>query len=184
MTDRRRDDRIFDHAYVSELSDLSIEELRERRLECDIFEAEVSFKRRLLQGRVDILSHELDRRSKGGEAGIDELRDKLPHILAPPQTAVNGRDSCGFGRHNRVVQPPEPEQQRREVDQLASKASLAHLADRSTDEIGAIVERLAEAEAAASDKRKKVQGVLDVLTAELVRRYKAGQEDPIEILKS
>jgi hypothetical protein len=163
MTDRRRDDRIFDHAYVSELSDLSIEELRERRLECDIFEAEVSFKRRLLQGRVDILSHELDRRSKGGEAGID---------------------SCGFGRHNRVVQPPEPEQQRREVDQLASKASLAHLADRSTDEIGAIVERLAEAEAAASDKRKKIQGVLDVLTAELVRRYKAGQEDPIEILKS
>lgn len=181
MSDRRRDDRIFDPDYVADLGSLSTDEIRKRRWECDTVEAEVSYARRLLQGRVDILSHELERRARGGEPKVDELREKLPHILAPPRPSVD-RDSCGSGRHNRVVEPPDPEQQRRDVDQMASTTTLAHLSEKTTKEIDAIVERLAAAEADASEKRKKVQEVLDALTGELVRRYKQGDEIPTQLL--
>lgn len=180
---RRRDDRIFEPSYVDDLEDLPTQDLRKRRQECETLEAEISYTRRLLQGKVDILRAELERRSDGRDPGVESLKDTLPQILADSQPPGPIRDSCGYGRRSRLS-PPDPEKQRRDVELLASQATLAHLDKQSTEGISEIVERLAEAEAETSDRRRRVQKVLDQLTAELVRRYREGRDDPTNLLRT
>lgn len=177
MSDRPRRiaDRIFDPTYLQRLETLSIDELREMRQECEELEAEVSYTRRLLQGKIDILRHEIQRRKEGGEAGAEGLIERLPAILGdgPPGTA---------GRHLRVLVPRNAETQRRDVECLASETTLARIDEISTDEVSAIIDRLAEAESQTSEERRRIQQVMDAIRAELVRRYREGLEDPTELL--
>src|SRR5437762_744936 len=77
--ERRLVERIVDPEYLAGIEKLSMEELRARREEAREGENEMSFERRLCQGRIDILSAELERRSSG-EPGT--LVEHLPEILA------------------------------------------------------------------------------------------------------
>lgn len=173
---RRRADRFLDPSYSSDLEMRPSQQLRSMRDECEEFEAEVSYARRLLQGKLDILLHELDRRRKGGERGLESLIEKLPTILA---------DEGGpgvSGRHTRILAPPSAEKRRREIERLASEDTIAHLDNLATEELATVVERLSEAEAKASAERKQVLLVLDRIASEMVRRYQEGQEDPSALL--
>ncbi|MEA2500126.1 MAG: hypothetical protein QOD01_237, partial [Actinomycetota bacterium] len=49
-------------------------------------------------------------------------------------------------------------------------------------ELEEIVERLSEAEKETSHRRRRIQGVMDSITGELIRRYREGKEDPTAIL--
>lgn len=178
LTDRpkRRDDRIFDPRFLADLDGLSIEDLRVRRDECEEFEAELSFSRRLLQGKADIVQHALKRRSAGGQPGLESLIHKLPNILA------DEGESSSLKRHTRIIVPKNAENQRREVDQLSS--ALSRVEELSLEELAALVEVLAEAESKTSASRRRAQAVLDTLNAEIVRRYKEGTEDVSALLTS
>ena len=76
---RRRIDLVTDPAYVQDLGLLPMDELRERRAVLDDLDTELSFYRRMLHGRMDLLSFELRRRS-GEETRT--LIEALPQILA------------------------------------------------------------------------------------------------------
>lgn len=174
---RRRDDRIFEASYLEELEVLPTPELRGRKAECEEYEAELSYARRLLQGKLDILRHKLSERAKGGDSGIEEMLKTLPKILAEGTTPT-------IGRLPRILLPRNAENQRREIERLASDSTLARIEELSAEELGAIVERLAVAEKEISQRRRRVQEVMDALSADLVRRYREGQEDPTLLLSS
>ena len=175
---QRRDDRIFESTYVQDIDSLPIEELRTRRAECAEAEAELSYARRLLQGKLDILGHELKRRAAGGDSDLESLISKLPGILADEGAPT------ALQRHTTVVMPKNFEKQRRGIDRLASDSTLSMLESLSSGEVTQIVERLTEAESKTSEDRRRIQGVIDKLNAELVRRYREGTEDPSALLSS
>ena len=78
---QRRIDRVLDPRFVADVGQLDLAELRSRREEAEAEEADISYLRRLLQGRLDILRAELVRRSQGGEQDVAGLLAGLPAIL-------------------------------------------------------------------------------------------------------
>jgi len=68
------------------------------------------------------------------------------------------------------------------VERLASTADLTRLEELSAAELEEIVEGLTEAEKETSQRRRRIQGVMDSITGELIRRYREGKEDPTAIL--
>ncbi len=179
---RRRYDRIFSDEYLEDLENLAIDELRKRRSECEEMEAEVSLTRRLLQGKLDILRHDLERREAGGDTGIQSLKEKLGEILAERAEAPEG--ISGQVKHNRILVPASAEVQRREVEKLASDTLLSHMEELSSKDLEEVIDRLSAAEKEASSNRRRIQMVIDEIGAELVRRYKEGTEDPSALLTS
>jgi anti-sigma-K factor RsiG len=174
---RRLSDRISDPAYLAKLDSVATPELREMREECEELEAEISFTRRLLHGKMDIVRHELERRAAGGDRDIQTLVQRLPSILG------EGRGGSG-GRHLKVLVPRNADVQRRMVEKLASDSMLANIDDLSAQELSNIMGKLAGAEVKASEQRKQIQDAMDRVRGELIRRYKEGQEDPFELLPS
>ena len=173
---QRHDDRIFDDGFIKDVESMSMDDLRGRKGECAELEAELSYARRLLQGKLDIVRHETERRVAGGEAGLEALISNLPQILADDVS------SSSLKKHNTVLQPQNSENQRRAVEKLASTGTLAHLEDLSAEELRDLADRLGKAEGQTSERRRRVQDVIDGLNAEMVRRYKEGTEDPSALL--
>ncbi len=175
----RRGDRILDPSYVSDLRSVPTAEVRSRRDECRELEGELSYARRLLQGKLDILSHELRRRSEGsegGDDGIQQLIQRLPAILSDEPPPVS---------QHRLVDidlPANAGKHRRQIDRLAT--GLANIGALSREELSTLVDRLSSAERKISTDRRSAQQVVDSLNAELVRRYRDGEEDPSALLTS
>jgi hypothetical protein len=174
---RRSVDRIVDPSYLENLQTMPMDELRKKKVECEGLESEVSYARRLIQGKLDILRHSVERLADGNRLGIAEMVEDLPGILS------DGASGSG-SRLPRIMAPMNADNQRREVERLASTADLARLEELSSHEIAEIVLRLSEAEKETSQRRRRIQQVMDQLTAELVRRFREGQEDPTALLSS
>ena len=132
---RRSVDRIFDPSYVDNLTTVPVEELRKKKAECEALEAEVSYARRLIQGKLDILRHGVERVAGGDKLEVTEMVEDLPGILSE---GVGGSAS----RLPRIIAPANADTQR----------------------------------------RRRIQGVMDSITGELIRRYREGKEDPTAIL--
>jgi hypothetical protein len=62
---RRRIDIVLEPEYLLDLADVSLDDLRQRRSTTEDVEAQISYYRRLIHGRMDLLNFELRRR--GGE---------------------------------------------------------------------------------------------------------------------
>jgi hypothetical protein len=175
----RRQDRILDPSYMADLETVPTAEVRTRRDECRQLEGELSYARRLLQGKLDILIHELRRRSEGpagGDDGIRQLIQRLPAILADEPSPVS---------QHRLVDtalPANAGKHRRQIDQLAT--GLANISVLTKEELSTLVDRLSSAERRISTDRRRAQQVIDGLNAELVRRYRDGEEDPSALLTS
>jgi hypothetical protein len=76
-------DRILADDYLAGLSDRPVAELRALRAQCQTVETQLSYLRRMVQGRHDIVTGEIDRRSHGGDRyDVSDLVDRLPEILA------------------------------------------------------------------------------------------------------
>jgi hypothetical protein len=171
---RRRIDRVLDPAFLQGLDELPLADVRERRHEAEQEEADLSYVRRLLQGRIDIVRAELGRRS-GDDRG--SLVDQLASILAegtvgPPR---------GSGHHN-VVEPSRVAENRRSVEQLVSDVGVSDVVSRSDDELAESLTRLTEYESAVSRNRRRVQEVMDACTAEIARRYQSGEATVDDLL--
>ena len=80
MPEQRRLDRVLEPGYLDGLADRPVEEVSAMKGECTDLETEVSFVRRLAQGRIDILDAERDRRASGGS--LEDLIGSLSKILA------------------------------------------------------------------------------------------------------
>ena len=174
---RRTIDRVVDPSYLDNLEAMPIGELRKKKDECEVLEVEFSYARRLIQGKLDILKHGAEVLADGGSVGVTQMVEDLPGILSE---GVGGAAS----RLPRILTPASAATQRREVERLASTTDLARLEELTAAELTELVERLTDAEKETSQRRRQVQGVMDRLTGELIRRYRDGQEDPTAILSS
>jgi hypothetical protein len=59
---RRRRDVVLDPSYITGLGAVAVPDLRGRRKAAEEEEAELSYQRRLLQARIDVIDGELQRR--------------------------------------------------------------------------------------------------------------------------
>lgn len=179
MTDsqhRRRIDIITDPKFVEALDDIPMAELRGRRALCDGLDTELSFYRRMLHGRMDLLNFELRRRS-GAETR--SLLEALPEILAGAEA---GAPLVTTGRAVPVVMPDIPDDGRRTIDHVLRDDFLAHLPATGTPELETILSEIADVEQEISEQRRKVYDVYELLQAELTRRYREGIADVGELL--
>ena len=169
-TPRRRLDQVQSPEFTSGLEDISLEELRSRRRLCAELDTELSYSRRLLQGRLDLLAFEVRRRS-GEETRT--LIEALPEILASWSANQPGLPE----RRVAVEAPDLPAAGRRAVDHALSDDFLLRLPEMSDEDLAEVQQRLAETEAEISRLRRAVFDASDLLQAELVRRYRAARPD-------
>ena len=162
-------ERLLEGSYLSDLSSLGPEELRTMRDEAQQVEAKLSYLRRLVQGRLDIVTAELARRTSGGQAGdLSALVEQLPQILADRVRAP------GPGRLPTNLVPPDDDDLTAELDAVGG-GNLGAIPDLSEDELRGLSSRLEALEATVSARRRAVFGVIDTLQAELASRYEHGE---------
>lgn len=165
---RRRLDEVLDAQFVHDIADLQLEALRDRRDVAAQEETDLSYLRRLLHARIDIVLAEQRRRSTGD---TDSVVDHLAAILA--DDAVGTR-----GRHQQV----EPSQGQRDVDALLTDVGLSDVAALSDEELAASLASFRAEEAAVSARRRDVQHVMDTLNAEIAHRYSTGTASVDDLL--
>lgn len=162
---RRRIDYVLEPEFVSGLEDVELNELRRRRDTTEDVEAQVSYYRRLLHGRMDLLDFELSRR-KGDE--VRSLLEALPEILA--RGMVLGSEPTL--RHIEVM-PPLPESTgRRLIDKVMDDGVLTKLPDLTDEELTEALSDLRDFESRLSSQRKQLHQVIDKLQDEIVSRYR------------
>ncbi|MGY2064786.1 RsiG family protein [Blastococcus sp. SYSU DS0619] len=167
-------DALLDPSFLEDAVQRPMAEVRRLRREAEQQEVNLSYTRRLLQGRLDIVRRELQRRA---EHDGRSLVDLLPEILAE-----KGRGPAhGLGRHQ-TVQPASPEEYETWVNSLTPGADLSAITELSDAKLETAARSLAEAEKGLSERRRGVQQVMDGLAAELGRRYRDGEADVAALL--
>lgn len=160
----RRIDRILAAGYSDGAETMSLDEIHAMERECLEVETEVSYLRRLAQGRIDILEAERDRRAAGGSLG--NLIAALPEILAddgPNTSAANTRAQP-------LLAPASGIEWNRGLERLVSDATLANLPMLSDAELQATLGQLRELERDLSARRRALHGVIDGLTRVIAQR--------------
>ncbi len=170
---RRRVDKVLAPEFAADLDTLDLPELRARRHEAEQEEADLSFLRRMLHGRIAIVQAEIAHRA-GQETG--SVVDNLGEILAD-----DSRSTRGSGRHL-SVEPSRVDEHRRDVEQVVADATISDVEARTDDELHEAVARLRAHEAEVSEVRRDVQAVMDALTAEIGRRYRVGEASVDDLL--
>lgn len=171
----RRIDKVLAEDYLANLSDLPMSDVRALRDEAGQEETDLSYLRRLLQGRIDIVGAEMTRRS-----GAEDRRlvEELPRILAE-QSRTPAR---GLGRHQ-AVEPSNAGSTRRLEEQIAS-IDVTDVGERDETSLQSLLDELQQTEARISERRRAVQDVFDAASAEITGRYRSGRADVAELLRS
>ncbi len=172
--------------HVPDLGVLLLPELRTLRREAQRDEADLSYVRRLLQGRIDILRAELERRAGSGEgpaddrgtpaAGSASVVTRLPEILT--DAPARHRSSA---RHV-TVGMPHSEQYRRLAADMLAEVELSDLQARTDLELNTAMGRLVGYEQQVSRRRQRLQRTADDCSAEIARRYREGEAQVDDLL--
>jgi hypothetical protein len=162
-------DAILAPDYLAGLTELSIDEIRRRRSECQEVEVSLSYSRRIVQGRLDIVLAEMRHRNDGSATDLHSLVDELPEILSEKVHA------SGNGRLSTFLAPGEPELDPAllaRVDAVADNRRLSDLPGISSAEVDGMVDELRSLEVDISTQRRALHERIDALQEELVQRYK------------
>lgn len=146
-------------------SDLSLEELRSLRAELHREDDALSYVRRLAQARLDFVRAEMRNRDAGNKRDIS---DEIPNVIGSHLTgsaARPPRPADDFSGHPLAI----------ELEQLCDEACSTDLQTMTADELGAYASRLHTFEQQRSHERRHLYQRIDVLSAELVRRYRDGE---------
>jgi len=174
---RRRIDRVLAPTFLDGLEARDIAELRTMRREAEQEEVDLSYVRRLVQGRADIVRAEQARR-----AGSDADAHIVEHLAEILSDNDSGRSPHGLGRFL-TVEPSRVDEHRRAVEQIVADVGVSDVEARTDDELAAALARLEAFEADLSTQRRRVQEVMDRCTAEIGRRYKAGEAKVDDLLE-
>jgi len=176
QTNRRRIDIVRSPQFTEDLESVAVDELRRRRKTCADLDVELSYYRRLLHGRMDLLAFEL-RRRRGEEERT--LLEALPEILAGGGAVSGGLPE----RQVEVAVPQLPEKGRRAVDRALADDFLVRLPDLPADELAEVQSMLTDVEAEVSAQRREVYDAHDRIQQELTRRYREGLLSVDELLR-
>lgn len=158
---RRQIDQVLDPKFTAALDGLSLDEVRERRTQAMQEESDLSYLRRMLQGRLEIL------RSRGDEspASDEELVAQLVAALSDNTMSGNVIPQHGF------VEPSRMGERRRYVERLISDVAISDSTDMGPDRLDDVLARLTDYERQVSEARRQLHSVIDTLTVELAARY-------------
>ncbi|MEY7973654.1 aerial mycelium formation protein [Saccharomonospora xinjiangensis] len=173
---RRRIDRVLAADYVRDLDRLPMSALRERRDEAAQEETDLSYLRRLLHARIDIVKAEQQRRASGGQTSVV---DQLTAILADNALGP----ATGSGRHQ-TLEPSRAGEYRRSAEALVGDADLSDVTSLSDGKLAEALDSYREQERSVSKRRREVQIVVDSFNAEIARRYALGTASVDELLDS
>lgn len=164
-------DRLLAEDFLEGLQDVAMEELRSRKAACADVEGQLSYVRRLVQGRLDIIRAELRRREGGGNGGLADLVDALPEILSE-----GGRGGSTMGRLPTEMAPGVNHRRlTAQLDRIIDVDRVGLLPGMSDDQVGDLAAALIELEQSVSGQRRAVHERMDAVQAEMVRRYKSGE---------
>lgn len=170
----RRIDRVLAEDYLEGLESQPLDQVREMRRDAEQEEVDLSYLRRVLQGRLDILRAEFARRS--GDGG--DIVGSLAQILADAPSPSGPR---GLGRHM-TAEPSDADAQIGYVESLVPEIDVSNPAEADDETLRRAVEALEREEREVSARRRSVQQVMDACTAELGRRYRDGDADVSDLL--
>jgi len=166
----RRIDRVLAEDYLAGIGQVPLADVRSLRDEAEQEEVDLSYIRRLIQGRMDIVRAELNRREGTGPAG--SLVEGLAKTLADEPRGP----ARGLGRHT-TIEPSRVDSHRRYVEALVANVDLTDTSERTSDELLHATRVLSDEEHVLSGKRREVQTVMDACSAEITRRYRDGEAD-------
>ncbi|MFF8938816.1 aerial mycelium formation protein [Streptomyces paradoxus] len=164
-----------------ELPALSLPDLRTLRREAQRDEADLSYLRRLLQGRIDILRAEISRRAPAGVASVaaseeGSVVERLAEILrdAPARHRSSAR--------HLTLGTPQGEEYRRLAAEMLAEVELSDLDARTDQELNTAMGRLERHEQQVSRRRQRLQRTADECSAEIARRYREGEAQVDDLL--
>lgn len=155
-----------------DLGALRLPELRALRRDAQSDEADLSYVRRMLQGRIDILRAELARRTDPEAPVLDRLSEILADVPSRHRSSA---------RHV-TLSTPRGEEYRRLATEMLSEVELSDLTARTDDELHAAMGRLAGYEQQISRRRQHLQRTADDCSAEIARRYREGEAQVDDLL--
>ncbi|GGV15473.1 aerial mycelium formation protein [Streptomyces litmocidini] len=155
-----------------DLGALRLPELRALRRDAQSDEADLSYVRRMLQGRIDILRAELARRTDPEAPVLDRLSEILADVPSRHRSSA---------RHV-TLSTPRGEEYRRLAAEMLSEVELSDLTARTDDELHAAMGRLAGYEQQVSRRRQHLQRTADDCSAEIARRYREGEAQVDDLL--
>ena len=164
-------DEILADDWLGDVTSLDMADLRTRRATCKDVETGLSYLRRVVQGRLDIVSAEQRRRAEGGEEGdFSGLLARLPEVLADRTRGPGlGRLTTDFGTgavDDDLVA---------ELDAAAPAGDLSDVVDMATDQLAHSLDALQAFEAKVSGLRRQLFDRIDAIEGEIARRYQSGE---------
>ncbi len=151
------------------LAELPLEEVRARRAACQQLETQLSYVRRLAQGRLDIVASEITAR-RDGTQGDRTLEEQLIEALSDRITAP------GNGHLPMVLEPGEIDPLLLSgLDAAAPPAQVSSPSSMEDGQLRQVADALAEFERGVSVRRRSMFDRIDALQAEVVRRYQSGE---------
>ncbi len=150
----------------ADLSGCTLGELRSIRDQHQDVENGLSYARRIVQGRLDTVGVEMERRSDGA---ADDLIQRLPDALAAHSRGP------GLPRPMPDLEPPAwADDLLAGADAAMPPGALTRLSELSDDELGATASALGDLERELSAARNELHGIIDRVQDELVGRYRSG----------
>jgi hypothetical protein len=165
-------DRLFAPDYLDDMNGRSLDEVRAMRAECQDVEEVVSYLRRVVQGRLDVVHSFLDHHETGQSVGdLDSVVEDLSAIIGSGPARPPG--------YGRLPSQMSPDMERvdltQEIDEVLDADGIGKLPTMSEGELRGLAERLTVIEQRISDQRKMLHERIDALQAQIVSRYKTGE---------
>lgn len=166
-------EQILDGHFLDGYETFDAERLRAMRQRCQRVETSLSYLRRLAQGRIDIVTAEIDRRASGGDPlDLDDLVARLPTVLSDRTRSNQVGPMPQFLAPGRVQGELAEELAAMEIE-----AHLSDLPDVSAEWLENTRGKLVAYEQRVSKMRRELFGRIDTLGVELGRRYRDGAAD-------
>ena len=172
-------DRILGTEYLGDLERRPMAEVRAMRAECQEIETGLSYLRRLVQGRLDIVGAESQRRRDGAPPGdLADLISKLPEILS------DRTRTPGFGRLPQLLAPGDVDAElQSRLHEIVGDRDVETLPTLDADELDRIHDELEALEREVSSRRRQFFDRIDTLQAEITRRYRTGEASVESLLQ-
>jgi len=159
------------------LADLPIEQVRARRGACQRLENQLSYVRRIAQGRLDIISSEMTARRDGTDDDrtlVQQLTEALSDRISAP----------GSGHLPTALEPGEVDPELlANLDMAGPPLLVSDPASMTDEQLRQVAGSLSELERDVSARRRAMFDRIDALQEEVIRRYRAGEADVNTLLQ-